>query len=114
MFKKILFITIIFSASTKGTMSLMSPDFSHNKPIPTTYTCDGENVSPALAWSNAPGSTNSFALIVDDPDASKKAWVHWILFNIPDTTNKLFENTQDGPFMQGSTDFNGKQGYNGP
>jgi Raf kinase inhibitor-like YbhB/YbcL family protein len=114
MFKKLLFITIMFYPVLEGTMKLTSPAFSHNEAIPTKYTCDGENVSPVLSWSDAPSGTNSFALIVDDPDAPAKTWVHWILFNIPDTTKALFENTNVGPFIQGATDFDGKQGYGGP
>jgi Raf kinase inhibitor-like YbhB/YbcL family protein len=114
MFKKILFITTIISTSLGGTMKLTSPAFSHNGSIPTQYTCDGENISPALEWSDIPTGTNSFALIVDDPDAPAKVWVHWILFNIPDTVQSLNEGTNEGPFTQGSTDFNGKQGYGGP
>ena len=95
-------------------MKLISPAFSHNEAIPAQYTCDGANISPALAWSGAPTGTNSFALIVDDPDAPAKVWVHWILFNMPDTVNALTENTDIGPFIQGATDFDGKQGYGGP
>ena len=95
-------------------MKLISPAFSDKEAIPAQYTCDGANISPALAWSEIPEHTNSFALIVDDPDAPAKTWVHWIVFNIPDTTHELFENTQAGPFIQGATDFNGKQGYGGP
>lgn len=95
-------------------MKLTSPAFSHNKAIPAQYTCDGANISPALQWSDIPEYTNSFALIVDDPDAPAKVWVHWILFNIPDTTQSLFENSKIGPFLQGATDFNGKRGYGGP
>lgn len=95
-------------------MKLTSPAFSHNGTIPAEYTCDGANISPALEWSDVPSNTNSFALIVEDPDAPAKVWVHWIVFNIPDTTHKLFENSTHGPFLQGATDFNGKQSYGGP
>lgn len=103
----------MFYPSLEGTMKLISPAFSHNESIPTKYTCDGENISPALTWSDAPSGTNSFALIVDDPDAPAKVWVHWILFNIPSTVKALVENTDLGPFVQGTTDFN-KQSYGGP
>ena len=123
-FKRLLLITTILCTSLEGTMKLTSPAFSHNEAIPTQYTCDGANISPALEWSDIPEHTNSFALIVDDTDAPAKVWVHWILFNIPDTTQSLFENTkassdqgfkgQAGPFMQGATDFGGRQGYGGP
>lgn len=113
MFKKLFFIVTIYCLSLEGTMKLTSPVFSHNGAIPAQYTCDGANISPALEWSEVPGNTNSFALIVDDPDAPAKVWVHWILFNITDTTHGLVENTASGPFTQGGTDFN-KQEYGGP
>ncbi len=115
MFKKLFFITMIFSISLEGKlMKLTSPAFSHNGAIPSQYTCDGANISPALKWSDAPQSTNSFTLIVDDPDAPGKVWVHWIVFNIPNTTQSLAENTASGPFIQGATDFNGKRAWGGP
>ncbi len=99
-------------------MKLASPAFSHNETIPMEYTCDGANISPALAWSNAPENTQSFALIVDDPDAPQKVWVHWIVFNIPSTINHINENQgasrEEAPFMYGSTDFNGAQKWGGP
>ncbi len=114
MFKKLLCLSIILSTLLEGqTMKLTSPAFSHNNSIPSEYTCDGANISPALEWSNAPQATNSFALIVDDPDAPGKVWVHWILFNIPNTTQSLTQNTAEGPFLQGATDFNGKPSYGG-
>ena len=72
MLKKLLCISIIFYASLGGTMKLTSPAFSHNGAIPSQYTCDGADISPALEWSDAPQNTNSFALIVDDPDAPTK------------------------------------------
>jgi Raf kinase inhibitor-like YbhB/YbcL family protein len=115
MLKKLLCLLILFYASLEGKpMKLTSPAFSHNGAIPSEYTCDGANISPALKWSDAPQNCNSFALIVDDPDAPGKIWVHWVLFNIPNTTQSLHENTDSGPFIQGATDFNGKQGYGGP
>lgn len=95
-------------------MKLKSPSFSHNGSIPSQYTCDGADISPALEWSDAPQNTNSFALIVEDPDAPTKVWVHWILFNIPNTTQSLAEGTSSGPFIQGATDFNGKRQWGGP
>lgn len=116
MLKKLLSLLILLYASVeaKKPMKLTSPSFSHNGSIPSQYTCDGANISPALEWSDAPQSTNSFALIVDDPDAPGKVWVHWIVFNIPNTTQNLAENTASGPFIQGATDFNGKRAWGGP
>ena len=69
-------------------MQITSPAFTNNGSIPTTFTCEGADLSPALAWSGAPAGTRSFALIVDDPDAPdpaapKMTWVHWVLYDIP-------------------------------
>ena len=114
MLKQLLCVLILYTSLEGQTMKLTSPAFSHNGAIPSQYTCDGADMSPALEWSDAPQTTNSFALIVDDPDAPTKVWVHWILFNIPNTTQSLAENTQSGPFIQGATDFNGKRQWGGP
>jgi Raf kinase inhibitor-like YbhB/YbcL family protein len=118
MLKKILLLIFICISSMEATMKLISPAFSHNESIPTKYTCDGENISPALAWSDAPAGTQSFALIVDDPDAPKKVWVHWIVFNIPVTVEHIIENQgatgEEVAFTQGSTDFNSAQKWGGP
>ena len=114
MLKQLLCVLILYTSLEGQTMKLTSPAFSHNGAIPSQYTCDGADMSPALEWSDAPQTTNSFALIVDDPDAPAKTWTHWILFNIPNTTQSLAENTQSGPFIQGATDFNGKRQWGGP
>jgi hypothetical protein len=75
-------------------LTLVSSAFSHNGEIPRRYTCDGEDVSPPLAWSGLPADTKSLALIVDDPDAPdpkapRMTWVHWILYNLPPTITAL-------------------------
>ena len=110
-------ILLLCYAPLKATMHLTSPAFSHSEAIPTEYTCDGKNISPALAWSNAPDRTQSFALIVDDPDAPNKVWTHWIVFNIPLTVEYIVENQgangEEIPFVQGITDF-GTQKWGGP
>lgn len=67
---------------------LSSPDFTHNGSIPSRFTCEGDDVSPALEWHDPPPGTESFALILDDPDVPDPAhpqriWVHWVLYNIP-------------------------------
>ena len=67
------------SASTDAadiSFALTSNAFNTGESIPSTYTCDGKDTSPALAWKNAPATTQSFALIVDDPDAPGGTWVH--------------------------------------
>lgn len=73
-------------------MDLTSSAFSDGDRLPTKYTCDGQGISPPLAWKNFPTNTKSFALISDDPDAPRGTWTHWILYNIPTTTTSLPEN----------------------
>ena len=62
---------------------LTSMAFELDEPIPAIYSCDGDDLSPALAWSGLPEGTVSLALIMDDPDAPVGTWVHWVLYNIP-------------------------------
>jgi Raf kinase inhibitor-like YbhB/YbcL family protein len=75
-------------------LTIRSPAFHHLGPIPTKYTCEGENVSPALDWTDVPAGTRSFVLIVDDPDAPdpaapQRTWVHWVVYNIPASATGL-------------------------
>lgn len=77
-------------------LSLSSPAFGRNAPIPARHTCEGEDVSPALSFGGAPAGTRSFALVVDDPDAPdpkapKMTWVHWVLYDIPASATGLPE-----------------------
>lgn len=72
-------------------MQLASSAFAHEGEIPAKHTCDGEDLSPQLAWSGAPAEAKSFALIVDDPDAPRGTWVHWVLYDIPATVSELPE-----------------------
>src|SRR5260370_23661577 len=76
------------------TLSLRSTAFPPGGEIPKEYTCDGEDVSPPLAWSGTPAGTKSFVLIVDDPDAPdpkapKTTWVHWVFYDIPASASAL-------------------------
>lgn len=64
-------------------MKLTSSAFVEGAMIPVKYTCDGQDVSPPLAWADAPGGTRTLALICDDPDAPAGTWVHWVAFNLP-------------------------------
>jgi Raf kinase inhibitor-like YbhB/YbcL family protein len=75
---------------------LLSSTFAHGGSIPRRYTCDGQDLSPALHWSDAPAGTQSFALIMDDPDAPdpsapKMVFVHWVLYNLPPGITRLKE-----------------------
>ena len=103
-------------------LTLTSQSFSDNGEIPKKFTCDGDDISPNLAWSGQPDGTKSLALIVDDPDAPdpaapKMVFVHWVLYNIPPQLGGLPENLTDDNLPQGVrsgiNDFK-KTGYGGP
>jgi len=94
-------------------MEITSPAFKNNGNIPAKYTCDGENINPLLEFKNIPQDTKSLALIVDDPDAPAKTWVHWVVWNIDPGTTRIPENAKIGDAVEGITDF-GKPGYGGP
>ena len=105
-------------------IDLTSTGFAHEAPIPPKYTCTGDaasslkDVSPALAWGEPPAGTQSFALIMDDPDAPGGTWDHWILFNIPASARGLPESfpsneTHPDGSMGGKNSW-GRTGYGGP
>lgn len=103
-------------------LSLSSPVFTHNGPIPKLYTCQGKDISPAINWTGLPNGTKSLVLIVDDPDAPdpaapKRTWVHWVLYNIPPSASGLAEavNATGLPSgsRQGRNDWD-RTGYGGP
>jgi hypothetical protein len=73
------------------TFEITSAAFAPQASIPVKYTCDGQDISPPLSWSDPPPGTESFALICDDPDAPVGTWVHWVLFNIPADKRSLPE-----------------------
>lgn len=104
------------------TLTITSPAFSHDGKIPIRYTCDGEDVSPALEWSGIPEGTKSIVLIVDDPDAPdpaapKMTWVHWVLYNIPPGAPGLPEGVRPNDLPEGTkeglNDWK-RTGYGGP
>jgi Raf kinase inhibitor-like YbhB/YbcL family protein len=102
-------------------LTIGSPAFEQMAPIPVRYTCDGADLSPPLLWQGIPDGTQSFALIVDDPDAPDPAaprmtWVHWVLYNLPPAATELPE---DGArhlpagANEGRNDWK-RTGYGGP
>lgn len=100
------------------TMELKSQAFQAGNMIPPKYTCDGQDISPPLSWTDPPAGTVSFALISDDPDAPMGTWVHWVMWNIPASSRAFDENfpkTASLPngTQQGTTDFH-RVGYGGP
>jgi Raf kinase inhibitor-like YbhB/YbcL family protein len=99
-------------------MIIRSPAFAENSAIPQKYTCDGENVSPPIEWTDLPSDARTVALVCDDPDAPKRDFVHWVLFNVPPNEGRLPERLPTTPQLadgarQGKNDF-GKVGYGGP
>jgi len=108
--------------ATEATMSLelTSDAFMSGQSIPAKYACTGRNISPALAWNEPPSGTQSFALIVDDPDAPMGTWVHWVLFNISADSRSLQEDLPiTGKNVDPNAIFVGKNssgniGYDGP
>jgi len=116
MFKKFKFSGLAFliiGTNVVASLRLTSSSFTNNGTIPITYTGQGRDISPTLGWTNAPKNTKSFALIVDDPDAKGKAFVHWQVFNIPDTVQVLSEGADTSKFGVGVNDFNANK-YRGP
>lgn len=86
--------------------------------IPAKYTCSGDDVSPALSWSGAPQGTQSFALILEDPDAPSGTFTHWVLYDLPAGAQQLPENVPKTDDLstggrQGRNDFR-RTGYGGP
>jgi Raf kinase inhibitor-like YbhB/YbcL family protein len=74
---------------TLAKIEITSPAFAAGEAIPKVYSCQGEDRSPAVAWSEPPQGTQSLAMILDDPDAPGGIWVHWVVYNLPPNTRGL-------------------------
>lgn len=96
----------------RGNMKITSV-FENNQNIPSEYTCDGKDAQPEITISEAPANAKSLVLIVDDPDAPMKTFVHWLLYNIPASTTKISAQSLPEGSKQGVTDF-GRVGWGGP
>jgi Raf kinase inhibitor-like YbhB/YbcL family protein len=103
-------------AETK--LQLTSTSFEADGGLPAKYTCDGSNVSPALAWNEPPSGTQSFALVVDDPDVPTKTVIHWLIYELPSATRGLPEGVPTRPKLPDGSrqgkNVTGKIGYTGP
>ncbi|NWG13314.1 MAG: YbhB/YbcL family Raf kinase inhibitor-like protein [Acidobacteria bacterium] len=98
--------------------TLTSKAFENGGNIPKMFTCDGQDVSPSLAWSEPPAGTQSLALIADDPDAPMGTWVHWVAYDLPAGARELPQAIPrtgglPGGGAQGVNDFR-RTGYGGP
>lgn len=95
--------------------------FDPGEPMPTEYTCDGDDASPPIEWNHAPEGTETFALVVDDPDAPGQTFTHWLCYNIPSGTTRVPGDVDvdkhfseaDPPPEEGVNDF-GNTEYGGP
>jgi Raf kinase inhibitor-like YbhB/YbcL family protein len=104
------------------TLDITSTAFPAGGEIPSRHTCEGEDVSPSLAWSGVPDGTRSLALIVDDPDAPdpkapRMTWVHWVLYNLPAGTGGLAEGVPSSELPAGTREGRNdwkRTGYGGP
>ncbi len=98
-------------------LKIASPAFDDGRTVPRRYTCDGDDISPPLEWSGAPTGTKSVVLIVHDPDAPGRDWVHWVVFNLPPDSIGLAEgvggNDLPAGTLEGLNDWK-KPGYGGP
>jgi len=108
---------IIDESVSMTELELKSSAFEHNGNIPSKYTCDGENISPALSISGVGSSAKSLVLIMDDPDIPKgineeNIWDHWVVFNIPPDTTAITESSE--PKGVAGIGTSGKVGYHGP
>lgn len=96
------------------TFNVKVEGFSEGANIPVRFTCDGDDLSPAVHWSGEPSGTRSFALIMDDPDAPGGTWNHWLVWDIPRNLHSLpMGREQLSVGKSGTNDF-GKRGYGGP
>ena len=93
-------------------MRIFSNAFSDGGWIPALHSCSGADVSPSLEWSDAPAGTRSYVLIVDDPDAPKGTWLHWLLYDVPAKVHTLAQGARDAG-VEGTNSFR-RTGYGGP
>ena len=94
--------------------TITSPAFVAGGDIPRTFTCDGDNTPPPLEWKEAPRDTQSFALIMDDPDAPNGTFTHWVLFDIPAERTELAGGSRSDAVGMSGKNSRSELGYMGP
>jgi Raf kinase inhibitor-like YbhB/YbcL family protein len=120
-FMEVVLVTAVFSVSVGSSeesgkmikLKVTSPAFENNKTIPSKYGCDGSNVNPSVRIENVPPEAKSLALILDDKDAPRGTYVHWVVWNIDPSVRDIKENSVPEGAIQGTNDFK-KNRYGGP
>jgi Raf kinase inhibitor-like YbhB/YbcL family protein len=108
-----IFVGTILNMNAAPSISVTSPAFQAGGDIPAKFTCNGANVNPELKIDGVPSESRSLVLIVDDPDAPRGLFTHWIVWNIDPKTTGVAENSAPAGGIQGTNDF-GKRNYGGP
>jgi Raf kinase inhibitor-like YbhB/YbcL family protein len=107
----VIFLLGLATTVAYAEMRLTSEAFSEGGPIPLRHTCEGTNVNPPLRLEGVPSETKTLVLIVDDPDAARTTWTHWVVYNIPPNRIAIEENSNPG--TEAVNDFE-KTTYGGP
>jgi Raf kinase inhibitor-like YbhB/YbcL family protein len=94
-------------------ITVTSPAFADGAPIPPRYSCQGQDLAPPLAWSGVPDDAAELALVVDDPDAPRGTYLHWVLFGLDPGLSELAEGRLPAGARQGRNSA-GKAAYSGP
>ena len=101
------------STDVPTAIDVTSSAFAADEEIPVVYSCAGQNISPPLAWTGVPDDASELALVVDDPDAPRGTFTHWILFGVPTSTSSLDENSVPTGAKQAKNS-TGRAEYAGP
>jgi len=105
--------TVSLAHAQSAPLKVSSSAFREGGKIPKKYTCDSSNVSPPLRIENVPRAARSLVLIVDDPDAPGRTWVHWLLWNIDPKVSEIWADNVPQNAVEGTSDF-GNAKYGGP
>jgi Raf kinase inhibitor-like YbhB/YbcL family protein len=112
-FATAIFIGAILNVNAASSISVITPAFQAGGDIPAKFSCNGANVNPELKINGVPSEAKSLVLIVDDPDAPRGLFTHWIVWNIDPKATDIAENSTPAGGLQGTNDF-GKRNYGGP
>jgi len=108
-----IFVGTILNMNAASSISVTTPAFQAGGDVAAKFTCNGANVNPELKINGVPNEAKSLVLIVDDPDAPRGLFTHWIVWNIDPKTTRVAENSAPPGGVQGTNDF-GKTKYGGP